>query len=137
MYKSNILQNCSRGFPSQFRRTSDLTTCHSYILFSRGCLIEVISKSIRQNDLWDILIINTFTVLLLDAYEFPTRSMKFYTFEIYYLPISFMILLLKLLSQLHLTCKISKKGIFLSKSQKIFFCFSWGMKALMPTSQNP
>ena len=134
---SNILQNCSRGFPSQFRRTSDLTTCHSYILFSRGCLIEVISKSIRQNDLWDILIINTFTVLLLDAYEFPTRSMKFYTFEIYYLPISFMILLLKLLSQLHLTCKISKKGIFLSKSQKNFFCFSWGMKALMPTSQNP
>ena len=99
---SNILQNCSRGFPSQFRRTSDLTTCHSYILFSRGRLIEVIFKSIRQNDLWDILIINTFTVLLLDAYEFPTRSMKFYTFEIYYLPINFMILLLKLLSQLHL-----------------------------------
>ena len=28
----------------------------------------------------------------------------------------------------HLSCRESKK---------FFFCFSWGMKALMPTSQNP
>ena len=30
-----------------------------------------------------------------------------------------------------------KGHFFIQESKKFFFCFSWGMKALMPISQNP